>query len=227
MKALHILEDVFWPRGTACLCCDELIEGGILCPDCEAALDAVRLKPHEQNRLRSAYRYDGLAKELVIKLKLECAADAAAVLAQAMAEEIRGMNLPADTVMTWVTMPVQRFRERGIDHGRELCAAVSKLCGIPMRQLLTRQGRFKTQRGLHQDERMKNLNGTFVCTEELNVPVLLVDDVTTTGATASVCAEALLAAGAPLVEVITATRVSHMSQEKMIRKADADGFYTF
>jgi hypothetical protein len=154
-------------------------------------------------------------------------ADAAAVLAQAMAEEIRGMNLPADTVMTWVTMPVQRFRERGIDHGRELCAAVSKLCGIPMRQLLTRQGRFKTQRGLHQDERMKNLNGTFVCTEELNVPVLLVDDVTTTGATVSVCAEALLAAGAPLVEVITATRVSHISQEKMIRKADADGFYTF
>lgn len=227
MKISHVLTDIFWPRGTACLCCRELVDGGVLCPNCQAALAAVRMKAHEQGGIRSAYHYDGLAKELVIMLKLECAADAADVLAEAMAEEIRSMNLPEDTVITWVTMPKRRLRERGIDHGRTLCEAVSRLCGMEVRQLLERQGRFRTQRGLRQQARLKNLNGTVVCNEKVDRPVLLIDDVTTTGATASVCAEALLAAGAPQVAVLTSTRAMHISQENDNRKADLNGFYTF
>lgn len=226
MKFMHLLEDIFWPQGTACLCCDELIEGGILCPDCEAALAAMRMKPHEQGSVRSAFHYDGLAKRLVIMLKLECAAAAADVLAEAMAEEISSMNLPENAVLTWVTMPRRRFRERGIDHGKTLCEAVARLCGLEVRQLLERQGRFRTQRGLRQEARLKNLNGTVVCKEKVDVPVLLIDDVTTTGATVSVCAEALLAAGAPRVEALTATRAMHISQEKVDRRTDFDGFYT-
>ena len=227
MRLFQWLSDVFWPQGMACLCCDELIDGGVLCPDCEAALAAMRMKEHEQGSVRSAYHYDGLAKRLVIMLKLECAAAAADVLAEAMAEEIRGMDLPQNTVLTWVTMPKRRFRERGIDHGRTLCEAVSRRCGLEVRQLLARQGRFRTQRGLRQEARLKNLNGTVVCTEKVDVPVLLIDDVTTTGATVSVCAQALLAAGAPRVEALTATRAMHISQEKDDRKAEQYGFYTF
>ena len=227
MKLFQVLTDIFWPRGTACLCCDELIDGGIICPDCQDALDAVRMKHEEQGDVRSAYHYDGLAKRLVIMLKMECAADAADVLAEAMAEEICGMNMPENTVLTWVTMPKRRFRERGIDHGRKLCEAVSRRCGLQVCQLLERQGRFRTQRGLKQEERLHNLNGTVVCTKQVDVPVLLIDDVTTTGATVSVCAEALMAAGAPYVAALTATRAMHISQEKEDRKADHDGFYAF
>lgn len=227
MKLSEVLADIFWPRGIACLCCEELIEGGVLCPDCQAALAAMRMKPYEQGTVHSAYHYDGLAKELVIMLKLECVEDAADVLAAAMAEEIRSMELPENTVLTWVTMPRRRLRERGIDHGRTLCEAVSRLCGMEVRQLLERQGRFRTQRGLRQQARLKNLNGTVVCNEKVDMPVLLIDDVTTTGATASVCAEALLAAGAPQVAVLTATRAMHISQENDNRKADLNGFYTF
>lgn len=227
MKLKEVLEDVFWPRGIACLCCNELIDGGILCTNCQDALNAMRVKSHEQGDIRSTYYYDGMAKELVVMLKFECVEDAAQVLAEAMVEEIRCMNLPDDTVITWVTMPKKRLRERGIDHGRTLCEAVSKLCGLEVRRLLMRQGRFCTQRGLSQEARLKNLNGTIICTEKVDVPVLLIDDVTTTGATASVCADALLAAGAPRVEVLTATRAMHISQDKDNRKAGLYGFYAF
>lgn len=226
MKLGQILTDIFWPRGFECLCCDDLIDGGILCPDCREELAAVRIEEHEQGSVRSAYRYDGLAKELVIKLKMECAEDAAEVLAIAMAEEIGRMNLPADTVLTWVTMPKRRLRERGIDHGRTLCEAVSRLCGLEVRQLLERRGHFHTQRGLNQEARQKNLIGTVVCKNRVDHSVLLIDDVTTTGATAEVCAQALLAAGAPQVAVLTATRAMHISQEKDNRKAGLYGFHT-
>ncbi len=227
MKLSHLLTDIFWPRGLACLCCDELIDGGLLCEDCQAALAAVRMNEHDQGNVRSAYRYDGIAKRLVIMLKMECAEDAAHVLAEAMVEKICRMNLPENTVLTWVTMPKRRFRERGIDHGRKLCEAVSRLCGLEVRQLLERRGRFRTQRGLRQEARLKNLNGTVICTEKVDVPVLLIDDVTTTGATVSICAQALLAAGAPRVEALTATKAMHIAQEKDNRKADQYGFYAF
>lgn len=136
------------------------------------------------------------------------------------------MNLPEGTVLTWVTMPRRRLQERGIDHGRTLCEAVSALCGLEVRQLLERRGHFHTQRGLRQEARLKNLNGTVICTEKVNVPVLLIDDVTTTGATAAVCAEALLSAGATQVATLTATRALHISQENDNRKAGFYGFYS-
>lgn len=72
--------------------------------------------------------------------------------------------------------------------------------------------------------RLRNLNGTFLCSEKLDCPVLLVDDVFTTGATSSTCAEALLAAGAQRVYVLTAARARGPQKRFEFRKADLYGF---
>ena len=207
-RLLKWLEDIFWPRGLKCLCCDEYAPEDLLCPQCKKELAASRLAFPG----RSVYRYDGVAKHLVLLLKGECVADAAIPLAQGLAEAIREMELPPDTVLTWVTMPEMRRRKRGIDHGRVLCEATAGMTGLPARQLLSRTGNLHTQRGLNREQRLKNLTGTILCTESVNCPVLLIDDVMTTGATSAVCAEALLNAGAPQVAVLTATRVMLRNQ---------------
>lgn len=208
MKWFSILEDVLWPRGLKCLCCDTMSEGESLCPTCRKALQAMRLMPPDAGTgdVRGVFRHDGVAKELVLLLKLECMADAAAVLAPYMVEELHRMNLPPDTVLTWVTMPTLRLKERGIDHGRELCEEVGRLSGHPVRQLLCRKGKIHTQRGLGREARLRNLNGSFACKERLMTPVLLIDDVMTTGATTSACASVLMEAGVPRVYILTATR---------------------
>lgn len=228
MRFLRLLEEILWPRRTFCLCCDELSGGAILCPDCSRALQAMRLSPAamDDDSVRSVYRYDGVAKELVVKLKYDCQVDAAHVLAQAMAEAITDMSLPENTVLTWVTMPAMRRKKRGVDHGRELCMAVGQASGLPVRQLLERKGDVHTQRGLSRAARMSNLEGTILCREMLDMPVLLIDDVTTTGATASACAQVLMEAGAPRVYALTATRALLKEHNKEIGKAGQYGFYT-
>ena len=202
------LGEILWPRGTACLCCPELSYGQLLCPDCQKALTAMRLHGEDagDEGVRSVYRYDGVAKQLVRLLKEQCLEDAAHVLAEDMAEALSAMALPEDAVLTWVTMPEKRRKVRGIDHGRTLCEAVARRTGRPVRQLLIRRGNGHTQRGLNREARLKNIAGSICCEMKVDVSVLIIDDVLTTGATASACAEALRAAGAPKVYALTATK---------------------
>lgn len=205
---LNLLAEVIWPHGLKCLCCDELSEGERLCPACEKALKAIHLSPFDagDDNIRSVYRYDGVAKQLVLLLKEDGLADAAAVLAEGMADAIRTMKLPPDTVLTWVTMPEKRRRKRWIDHGRKLCEEVALRTGLPARQLLSRKGNLHTQRGLNREARLRNLNGSIACNERVTTPVVVIDDVLTTGTTVSTCADALREAGAPSVYAVTATK---------------------
>lgn len=227
MKWLRALEEILWPRGVKCLCCDEPSEGALLCPTCRKGLEAMRLSGGEAEGtfVRSVFRYDGVPRALVQLLKYECLEDAASVLAEAMAETMKTMDLPPETVLTWVTMPEQRRRTRGIDHGRALCEAISRASGFPVRRLLMRARKVHTQRGLSREERMRNLSGSFLCDGKLLGPVLLIDDVMTTGATASACAEVLQAAGASQVYVLTATRVGLQRAVGGRQEGDGDGFY--
>lgn len=207
-RLLRIIGEVLWPRGLKCLCCDDYSYGQLLCPTCRKALNALRIPTEEMgaNGVCSVFRYDGIAKELVHLLKYDCLSDAAKVFAEEIAKTIADLSIPPDTVLTWVTMPDLRRRKRGIDHGRTLCEAVGLASGLTVTKLLTRQGRIHTQRSLKREARLRNLVGTISCRESVTTPVLLIDDVMTTGATASACAEVLMAAGAPQVFVITATK---------------------
>ena len=229
MKRLAaLLDDLIAPRGVKCYCCENSSEGDSLCPDCQRALKVLRLRGREAacGAVYSAYRYDGVPRQLVLSLKYEGLAGAAEVLAQGMKDMLPAMNLPKDTILTWVTMPERRRRERAIDHGYELCRALSELSGLPMQRLLERKGRTRTQRGLSREKRLRNLSGAFSCDVQLSGTVLLVDDVMTTGTTATVCTEALIKAGAAQVYVITATKATIAAEREDMRKVDLNGLYT-
>lgn len=206
MRLLRVLADALWPRGLQCLCCERCTDGELLCPECAAQLQRLRL-PMENGPVQSVWVYSGCASRLVVGLKDNCIADCAKVLAEGMAEVVRDMQLPSDTVLTWATMPKARLRERGIDHGRMLCEEIAARTGMKARKLLVRTRDGHTQRGLSKVQRWRNLEGRFGCKEALSGAVLLIDDVLTTGATVQTCSDVLKRGGAQEVFVITATRV--------------------
>lgn len=215
-----------YPRRTLCLLCGGLSHGEALCEACRERLEGVRLTgtlcpvcghPMEDKecrfcrgrspcRMRAVWRHEDAAMILIHRLKYQAVADCALPLARGMADMAQTMNLPPDTVVTWVTMPQKRLRERGIDHGRVLAEETARLLGLPCERLLIRRSEGHTQHGLNREARLKNLTGAFACGETLTRPVLLVDDVMTTSATARSCAACLKAAGAPEIVVITATQ---------------------
>jgi len=77
------------------------------------------------------------------------------------------------------------------------------------RDVLSRPLPTETQTRLSREERARNMRGAFIVCDGIELHgerVVLVDDVLTTGATASACAEALAAHGAGLVCVWTVAR---------------------
>lgn len=205
------VRDVLWPEGAVCLSCGKHSDGEPLCPACRKALHSMTgsswtRQPADGLEVWSLRRHQGVARDLVLKLKHgtdACAADQLLETVLPLPEEI---SFSPDTVVTWVTMPAGRLRERGIDHGRLLAEGVAARLGLSCRPLLDRADTHtKTQARLNAEERRRNLAGVFSAREQLHVPVLLVDDVYTTGTTARRCAEILTGAGATKVTVLTFT----------------------
>jgi len=66
--ALTAIGDAIWPRRLFCLTCDERSDGAYLCPDCAERL-ALERRTQESGSVRSAYSYQHIARQLVLKLK--------------------------------------------------------------------------------------------------------------------------------------------------------------
>jgi ComF family protein len=134
-----------------------------------------------------------------------------------MAERMARLALPADVdaearIVVPVPTSAARKRQRGYNQAellaQEFARATQRFCHP---DALQRTRATETQTALHPDERRANVAGAFVVSSDhasdfQREHVLLVDDVWTTGATASACAEALLAAGARAVSVVTFAR---------------------
>ncbi len=99
-------------------------------------------------------------------------------------------------------------RERGFNQAERLAAGVAKYLGLPMETKFLRRVKYtKTQTNLTRKERLANMHNAFEAPGRMPFSrLLLIDDVMTTGSTASACAAALRGAGAARVDVLTLAR---------------------
>lgn len=109
-----------------------------------------------------------------------------------------------------VPVPLHRtkLRERTYNQSLLLAKEIGQRSAVPVsRTLLKRVRNTPQQQGLSALERAKNLRNAFICQEKLSGErILLVDDVMTTGATATTCSRVLVAAGASEVNVAVVAR---------------------
>lgn len=216
------LDLLYPPR---CPFCGQVLGPLTLCPDCTDAVRKLELTPPrlpqsefhlgELNNAAAVYRYEGLAREAVLRLKRDRRPDAARWLGARMAT-IFGCDFAAayGTIPTTpLPLPVADLivsapfsHRRTWQPTRLLALRLGKALQIPVATGLLRKHRdLSPQEGLTASERLRNARRSVQVVDARQAVgrrILLVDDVVTTGGTAADCARALLAAGAVTVDLV-------------------------
>jgi predicted amidophosphoribosyltransferase len=146
---------------------------------------------------------DGPGRDLVAGIKYRNRRDALPWLSRRLAAQASAAGGGAASVVTWIPTTPARRRARGFDHGELLARHVARAMGLPCARLLARGGG-PPQTGRTRAERLGGPRLGPV--RRVAGLVLAVDDVVTTGATATAAARALAAAGAGEVWVLAAAR---------------------
>jgi predicted amidophosphoribosyltransferase len=217
-----VLLDVLVPQ--RCAACS--VPGAALCPGCRHSL--IRLAPPLCDRCgspsawpvrrcaecagrriafagaRAAILYDGPARRLVHTWKehgqRRLAREAAALVAETLAR-------PDAAALAFVPSDADRALWRGHRPAEALATELGRLWELPVLDLLRRTRSVRErQRGLGLAARRRNVAGAFGPARASPPRVCLVDDVYTSGATATAAASALRRGGARRVEVVTLAR---------------------
>ena len=162
-----------------------------------------------------ALRYEGLAREGLLRMKFRDRPAAAETMgqlaAQCAAERFGGQF---DTV-TWVPVSVPRRRKRGYDQAELLARAACRLWDTAPVRLLDKVRDNPAQSGIADaEERSQNVSGAYrLHGSAAGRKVLLIDDICTTGATLRECAAVLYEGGAAAVLCAAVALAGHSDTE--------------
>ena len=147
-------------------------------------------------------RLDGVMRQAIHQLKYRNLRALAEPLAKLLNDYLATNPIPGE-VLVPVPLHQKRLRERGYNQSRLLAKELGKLTNLPVvDDCLIRQRHAPPQaRSSTVEERRRNVAGAFVCRDHRlqNKQVLLIDDVSTSGATLDAGATALKATGATSV----------------------------
>jgi ComF family protein len=154
---------------------------------------------------RAIGAYDGTLRAIVHALKYDGRRSLARPLAVLLSDQGEAVLSGADVA---VPVPLHRSRKRA--RGFNQAAEIARHLPIPAKDLLRRVRATPSQTGLPAAQRHANVRHAFAMGRRArlhNRVVVLIDDVSTTGATLEACARVLRDAGAREVRALTIARV--------------------
>jgi predicted amidophosphoribosyltransferase len=187
-------------------CGEQRAPDEVLCDRCEGELAAAPVVtepgPPGLDLAVSASPFEGVARRVVIGLKYSRRLALARIAADAMLRALPRWESP-EAVVPVPPGPL-RWRWRGFDPAEEIALALTELSDLPLAPCLRRRSG-RRQVGRPRAERLADpprirLDG------EAPSSALLVDDVWTTGATLTACAEALRPGGCRRIVALTLAR---------------------
>ncbi len=154
---------------------------------------------------RAALRYEGVGKEVVHSLKYGGYTRVVERLAAPLMDGALDGGGRFDAVVP-VPLHRSRLRRRGFNQAGLLARGVARRINVPVSDTLQAVRRTRDQVDLSAEERRANVEGAYSTKGRVRGAILLVDDVFTTGATMSSCAETLVRAGAREVHALSLCR---------------------
>ena len=156
-------------------------------------------------RARSLLVFADPARALTLSIKRRARGDTIRAVGGLLASLARREGLTPPGVVVAHVPAGRSASTRGFDHAGLIARATAAALAVAARRLLVRAREGPRQADVPLDRRRANVAGRFAA-RYADGPVLLIDDVFTTGATAESCAGALIQAGAASVDVLTWAR---------------------
>lgn len=225
-------KDLFNTKWTCSACGREIFEDEYFCKDCldglpyndgnicehcgRATKQTEKFCLTCKNRLtaidkgRSSFKYEKPISSLIKGLKYDKKKYIAEIFSEALSNTYFKNFMSCDLI-TFVPMTAKAERKREYNHAKLLAEGLSERVGVPCVVLLEKTKETNRQAKLNRTERLKNLDGAFKTVNRKlikNKKILVVDDVTTTGATAETVAVKLKNSGACEVNLLTVASVS-------------------
>ncbi|SOB95206.1 ComF family protein [Rhodobacter maris] len=196
--------------GCQCEACGAPLPGAaeakVLCDDCLAS-------PRPWLRGRAAFTYEGTGRQLVLAFKYADRLDLVQPLGEMLARTAAPLISPG---MVVAPVPLHRLRlvKRMYNQSALLAQSMARRVRLPcLPDLFERKRATRSQEGLNRAAREANLEGAIRLRPKYaerirGRPLLIVDDVMTSGATLAACEEAARAAGSGPVSVVVLARVA-------------------
>jgi len=205
-KLVQFILDLLFP--SFCVGCDR--EGSVLCAACRSTIVIQRIPTRPAGRsslsmiyAATEYREQRTVSRLIGALKYHGVKRAADHCADILTTHLRLAQFAPQKnyLVTAVPLYKKRLRERGFNQAELIAKNIAAQYVLPYApRILARTIHTTPQTEMKERaQRLENVKGTFVCYNGETVRgkyIMLIDDVTTTGATFEACAQALKAAGA-------------------------------
>jgi ComF family protein len=205
-----LLDLLFPPRCAGCAKVD-----WHWCAVCQQAVDQIPFPPLPRLSAESPLAavattgiHEGKLQDAIWSLKYANAPALAEPLGQRMARRLAALDWTIDMLVP-VPLHTRRLQERGYNQSQRLGEQMALLGNIPLiPQAIQRTVATRSQVGLTAPEREANLQAAFQAGPQIvaGQTLVLIDDVFTTGATLSACAQAARDAGAAQVFGLTITQ---------------------
>lgn len=201
--------------------CDECLQilpynDGAICDHCGRKLNVFsnycstcKGKLVDLDKCRSAFNYLPPISKLIKQAKYDNAKYLLDYFAKRLSSLYFQNYFNAD-YLVYVPMSVRAEKRRGYNQSKLLAQKLSELIGVDVLDCLIKTKETERQATLTGEQRRKNLVDAFKVIDKKSVKdksILIVDDVTTTGATAQIIAQKLKNAGAIKVYLITVASV--------------------
>ena len=177
------LIEVLYPRENYCIICKDDDCFG-LCNTCRKSIKVIN--EVYQDEIISYGYYGGVLKDLILKFKYKNNFTAGDILAEFLEEYIIKNFEYKEYIITYIPLSKKSKKYRGFNQCEYIAKKISRDLSIEVLDILTKQKETKEQKTLKRDERYENIKNAFTIEKGLdikNYKIILIDDVTTTGAT--------------------------------------------
>ena len=195
--------NLLFPR--KCLLCEKILERHQLdlCPTCRADVESF---PEVKNTLSfvagwtAMWYYKGNVRHGILRYKFSGKRNRGENFGRLLAMHLLQSKYTDFDTLTWVPLSAAKLKSRGYDQVAQVGKSVARELGQPLIPTLKKIRETSTQSTLETlDARRANVLGAYTVINPEGVKgkrILLLDDVITTGSTASECAKTLLFSGA-------------------------------